>query len=176
VAAWLLACAGMVWGGELKPVSEYQLKAAFLFRFTQFVEWPAQPGATNDRPFVIGIVGEDPFGTNLDDAVRNEFFQETRPIVIHRFRTNEIPAGCDILFIARSEKDRLKEVLTQVKGQATLTVADTASAAEEGVMINLSLVQGSVKMEINKEALTASGLKVSAKLLALAKIVKTKTE
>ncbi len=172
LAAWLLACAGVVWGGDSKGVSEYQVKAVFLFNFTHFVEWPAEAGAASDQPFVIGIAGEDPFGTVLDDTVRNELAQGRRPIVIQRFRGDETFPKCDILFIAQSQKDRLKELLGQARSRAILTVADTAGAAEQGVMINLVLVQGSVKMEINQDALTAAGLKVSAKLLSLAKIVK----
>jgi hypothetical protein len=115
-------------------------------------------------------VGEDSFGTILDDAVRDEAVQH-RPIVIRRYRRGETIAQCHILFIARSEKDRLNALLEQCKGQPILTVADTARAAEQGVMINLLLVQGSVKMEINQRAVEAAGLKVSAKLLSLAKIV-----
>jgi hypothetical protein len=174
LAAWLLACAGVVWGSETKAVSEYQVKAVFLFRFTQFVEWPAEAGAASDRPFVIGIVGEDPFGTVLDDTVRKELVQEHRPIVVQRFQDSETLPKCDILFIAPFEKDRLRDVLGRIKGQAVLTVADTAGAAEQGAMINLLVVQGSVKIEINQDAMTAAGLKVSAKLLSLAKIVKGK--
>ena len=110
LAAWLLACAGVVWGGDSKGVSEYQVKAVFLFNFTHFVEWPAEAGAASDQPFVIGIAGEDPFGTVLDDTVRNELAQGRRPIVIQRFRGDETLPKCDILFIAQSQKDRLKEL------------------------------------------------------------------
>jgi hypothetical protein len=168
--AWLWLCAGMVSAGGGHAVGEYQVKAVFLFNFTKFVDWPAEAVAATNLPFVIGIVGEDPFGTTLDEAVREELARN-RPIVIQRFRSNETIAKCDILFIARSEKDRLNAVLEQVKSQAILTVADTAQAAEQGVMINLSLAQGSVKMEINQNAAAAAGLKVSAKLLSLARIV-----
>jgi len=176
LAACLLACAGVVWGSDSKGVSEYQVKAVFLYRFTQFVEWPAEDGAAGDRPFVIGIAGEDPFGPVLDDTVRDEKVQESRPIVIKRLHDDETLPKCDLLFIAQSEKDRLKHLLGKVRGQAVLTVADTGAAAEQGVMINLLVVQGSVKMEINQEALAAAGMKVSAKLLTLAKIVKTKAD
>jgi hypothetical protein len=173
LAAWLLACAGAVWGGELKAVSEYQVKAVFLFRFTQFVEWPAAGGAGADAPFVIGIAGEDPFGAALDEAVRKELVQGRRPIVVERFDGSETIPKCDMLFIGRSAKERANRLLGQVKNQAVLTVADTTGAAEEGVMINLLLAQGSVKMEINQAALASAGLKVSAKLLSLARIVNT---
>lgn len=170
---WLLLGLGLVWAEESKPIGEYQVKAVFLFNFTKFAYWPAE--ATANTPFVIGVVGEDSFGTILDDAVRDEMVQ-LRPIVIRRYRRGETIARCHILFIARSEKDRLHALLQQFQGQPILTVADTARAAEQGVMINLLLVQGSVKMEINQRAVEAAGLKVSAKLLSLAKIVNTQAD
>ena len=175
LVTWLLLGGCVLWGGDSKPVSEYQVKAVFLYNFTKFADWPREAGASTNSPFVIGVLGEDPFGTILDEAVRDERVQN-RPIVIRRFRSDETPAKCDILFIARSESDRLNAVLEQVKGQPVLTVADTAQAAEQGVMINLLLAQGSVKMEINQRAVESAGLKVSAKLLSLARIVNTQAD
>lgn len=99
-----------------------------------------------------------------------------RPIVVQRFQDHEPITNCDLLFIARSEKDRLDALLAEARSRAILTVADTAKAAEQGVMINLSLVEGSVRMEINQQAVASAGLKVSAKLLSLARIVNTQTE
>jgi hypothetical protein len=167
---WLWLCGGMVWAGGANAVGEYQVKAVFLFNFTRFVDWPVVADTSTNSPFVISIVGEDPFGSILDEAIRGESVRNRR-IVIRRLHSNEPIAPCDCLFIARSEKDRLKEVLDQVKSRPTLTVADTAQAVEQGVMINLSLVQGSVKMEINPSTSDAAGLKISAKLLNLARIV-----
>ena len=155
-----------------KPVGEYQVKSVFLYNFTKFVTWPTNTDSTTNSPFVIGIVGEDPFGNTLEDAVRGELAQN-QPIVIKRFRSGEAISKCQILFISRSEKDRLNDVLDQVKGQPVLTVADTPRAAEHGVMINLLLVQGSVKMEINQAMVEASRIVVSSKLLSLARIVNT---
>ena len=168
----LLLSGWMVSAGGAKSVGEYQVKAVFLYNFTKFVNWPTNADTSTNTPFVIGIVGEDPFGTTLDDAVRGEQMQN-RPIVIRRFRSDEAIGNCQVLFIARSEKDRLGEVLEQMKGRATLIVADTVRAAEHGCMINLLLAQGSVKMEINQSLVEAAGLQVSSKLLSLARIVNT---
>jgi hypothetical protein len=168
--AWLLLGAWLVRADETKTFSEYQVKAVFLFNFTKFAYWPPEAASQTNAPFVIGIVGKDPFGAILDQAVRTEQFHH-RPIVIHRFEENETAANCQILFIARSEKDRLPSILEEVKGRPVLTVADTPLAAEQGVMINLALAQGSIKMEINQKAVVAAGLQVSGKVLSLAKIV-----
>ena len=175
---WLLLPG--VWAfaeGGSRSAGEYQVKAVFLYNFTKFVYWPAEANAAAAArsPFVIGIVGEDPFGANLEEAVRKELVQG-RPIVVQRFQDHEPITNCDLLFIARSEKDRLDALLAEARSRAILTVADTAKAAEQGVMINLSLVEGSVRMEINQQAVASAGLKVSAKLLSLARIVNTQTE
>jgi len=181
LAACLLLGGWMVLAAAPKSAGEYELKAVFVYNFTKFVTWPAEAEDATNSPFVIGIVGEDPFGTTLDTAVRGESVRH-HPIVVQRFHSDQDIAPCNILFIARSEKDRLKAVLQKVRSQPVLTVADTAGAAEQGVMINLSVVQNSakmeinVKMEINESAVKSGGLKVSAKLLNLAKMVKTERD
>ena len=173
LVTWLMLAACMASAGGSKSVGEYQVKAVFLYNFTKFVSWPAN--APTNTPFVIGIVGEDPFGTVLDEAVRQELMHN-RPILIQRLRDDESATNCQMLFISRSEKDRINDVLERVRGRAILTVADAPQAAEQGVMINLLVVQGSVKMEINQNAVEAAGLQVSAKVLSLARIVNTETD
>jgi hypothetical protein len=181
LAAWLLLGGWIVLAATPKSASEHELKAVFLYNFTKFVTWPVPEDGPTDSPFVIGILGDDPFGATLDNAVHGESVQH-RPIVVQRLRGDQGVAQCDILFIAQSEKDRLKAVLQKVGSRPVLTVADTPGAAEQGVMINLSVVQNSakmeinVKMEINENAVKSAGLKVSAKLLNLAKIVKTQRD
>jgi len=170
LATCLLLGGLMAWAGDSRPFSEYQVKAVFLFNFARFVQWPAVAYPATNSPFVITIVGDDPFGASLDDAVREDRVQN-HAIVIQRIRHNDPIPPSQILFIARSEKDRLGEILAQVKNQATLTVADTARAAEQGTMINLVVAQGSVKMEINQQVVESAGLHVSSKLLSLARIV-----
>jgi hypothetical protein len=172
---WLLLAGGMIWAGQPKPVGESQVKAVFLFNFTKFAYWPANGDVVANSPFVIGVVGEDTLGNSLDEAVRAELVQD-RPIVVRRFRSSEAIGPCQILFIARSEIGRLDTVLERVRSQPVLTVADTAHAAEAGVMINLVLVEGSVKMEINQRAVESAGFKISAKLLGLARIVNTQVD
>jgi hypothetical protein len=158
-------------GGPPSAVDEYRLKAVFLFKFTKFVTWPASAHASPSSPFVIAVAGDDPFGSALDDAVRHEFV-DLHPIVVRRHMSLGGVTDCHILFLSASEADRQKEALEQAKGRPTLVVADTSGAAEKGAMINLLVVQDHVKMEINRAAAEAAGLKLSADLLAIATIVK----
>jgi len=176
--AWWLALVGLalslcrVGAGKDRAVGEYQVKAAFLYNFTKFADWPAIAFESANAPFVIGIAGDDPFGEDLDDVVRNESVRG-HPLVVKRFRADDDFTGCHLLFISRSTKDRLDAVLKQVRSRPILTISDTGGFAERGVMVNLLLVQGSVKMEINRQAAEQTGLQISSKLLSLAQIVET---
>jgi hypothetical protein len=154
-------------------VSEYQIKAAFLYNFTQFTDWPASTFSATNAPIVIGIVGEDPFGNIMDEVVRGEMVRG-HPLVIKRLRADEDLRSCHVLFISRSEKDRLPALLSQLKGSPVLTVSDINEFAQEGGMVNLLLANNTVKLEINQAKAEEAGLQISAKLLRLARIVKSK--
>src|SRR6202008_305458 len=95
------------------PVSEYQIKAVYLFNFGQFVEWPPEAFAAPDAPFVIGIVGEDPLGPMLENVVRGESLG-SRPITVRRFRDADEVTNCNILFIGRAEAARLPSTVAAV--------------------------------------------------------------
>jgi hypothetical protein len=177
-AGWLallslaLSCGWTAGGGEARTPNEYQVKAAFLFNFTKFVEWPAAAFPSTNAPFVIGVVGDDPFGKNLDDLVRGETVRG-HPLVIKRLRVDEDLTGCHTLFISGSEKGNLEFILEPLISRPILTVGDTGGFAERGVTANLLLVEGSVKMEINLKSAETTGLRVSSKLLSLARIVES---
>ena len=112
----------------LAAPSEYQVKAVFLFNFAQFVDWPAEAFPRPDAPFVIGILGEDPFGAQLDDVVRGETVNK-RPLVIERYRSVAEIRNCNILFIGGNEGGHLDEILMALKGRSILTVGDADAAA-----------------------------------------------
>jgi hypothetical protein len=175
-SVWWLALLGVALSlchstaGEDRAVSEYQVKSAFIYNFTKFVDWPDNAFATTNAPLVIGIVGEDFFGKNLDAVVANESLRG-HPLVVKRFQSGDEVTGCHILFISRSEKEKLDDTLNQLNGRHVLTVGDTTGFTARGVMVNLLVVQGSVKMEINLKAAEQAGLQISSKLLGLAKIV-----
>lgn len=157
------------------PVSEYQVKAVFLFNFTRFVEWPESAFAATNAPLSIGIVGEDPFKQRLEEVIRGESVRGHR-LKIKRLAIEDDLTGCQILFFSRAVKDRLTAAISQVRGRPILTVGDSDGMAERGVMINLPLAKDNVKMEINMRTVQQSGLTISSKLLRLARIVGSSPE
>jgi len=152
------------------PAAEYQVKAAYLFNFGQFVEWPDNAWASPAAPFAICVVGVDPFGRTLDDVVRGESVNG-RPLVVRRHEDHKEAAGCNILFIARSEADRLAETLKALKGHNVLTVTDIDGADRAGAIIVLVSENNRVRMRINVAAAKANHLVISSKLLRPAEVV-----
>jgi hypothetical protein len=150
--------------------SEYAVKAAFLYNFTKFVEWPADAFTGEHSQFKVCVLGEDPFGKSLG-VIAGESVAGRR---ISLLRTGEIkaPEGCHILFISRSERDRLSQVLADLKQEPVLTVGDTGGFLDQGGIINFILEGGKVRFEINQEAAERAGIKISSKLLRLAIRVK----
>jgi hypothetical protein len=146
---------------------EYQVKAVFLFNFAQFVDWPPKAFPEPQTPLVIGVLGEDPFGTYLDETVRGEKVKD-RPLVVQRYRRVGEIKTCHVLFISRSETDRLEQILASVKGRNILTVGDAEDFALRGGMIQLVTEKNKIRMRINLEAVKAAGLTISSKLLRVA--------
>lgn len=151
---------------------EYQIKAVFLFNFTQFVDWPPTAFVDPRTPLVIGVLGEDPFGSILDDTLRGEMLGE-RAIVIRRYRRREDIDHCHILFISRSEGARLESILQGLHDHHILTVSDTTGSALRGVMIRFVTEKNRIRFRINLDAAKAAGLVISSKLLRPSEIVTT---
>jgi hypothetical protein len=170
VMSTLLLSGGLDLSAQTAPAREYQVKAVFLFNFAQFVDWPPQAFPEAQTPLVIGVLGEDPFGAYLDETVRDEKVNN-RPLAVRRYRRVEEIKTCHILFISRSEADRLEQILARLKGRHILTVADTEGFALRGVMIRLITEKNKIRLKINLEAAKAANLTISSKLLRPAKIV-----
>lgn len=150
---------------------EYDLKAALIFHFTQFVEWPASAFATPDAPLVIGILGEDPFGGILDEIVHNERCGQ-RPIKIERYRNLPSVRNCQILFVGNSERENLARINAALRFRPILTVAEFEGFATRGGMIRMVRnTENKIALRINLNAIKAAGLTVSAKLLRVAEVV-----
>jgi len=170
---WIFLSA-LVFFGELKasaetsPSPEYQVKAVFLFNFAQFVSWPRQ---TSEGPLVIGVLGEDPFGMYLDQTIRGEKVND-RPLVMQRFRRVTEIKACDVLFISRSENDRMDQTLGNLKGRSILTVSDAENFASRGGMIEFFTERNKIRMRINLDAVKEADLKISSKLLRVAEIAR----
>ena len=166
--ALLLIAGGLL--GAAPPVSEYQLKAVFLFNFAQFVEWPPAALPRENAPFVIGVLGKDPFGTDLDDVVRGETLNR-HALAVERYHKVAEVRDCQILFIAASELPQLEGILTALRGRSILTVTDADGSAVRGVMIGLVRQDNRIRLRIDLQATKASNLTISSKLLRPAEIV-----
>ena len=150
--------------------SEYQVKAVFLYNFSRFVEWPREAFASENAPFVVGIFGHDPFGRELEEAVKGELVNG-RPLVVKRVQSAAEAAGCQILFIHQSEDKRLAEAIGAVGDRSTLTVSDVPGTAQRGVMIRLVMESGRIRMRIDAASVRAAHLTISSNLLRSAQIV-----
>ena len=163
---WILLLTGPGSHAQESPLTEYQIKAAFIFNFAKFVEWPKAAFAATGSPIVIGIIGENPFHDDLARTVRNKTVDD-HPLVIKHFRSPSEATNCQILFISTSEKSRLAEILEALKGASVLTVGETDRFTETGGMINFFQAGTKLRFRINQEAATKAGLKISSKLLSL---------
>lgn len=156
--------------GAVAP-RDSDVKAAFLFNFASFVDWPGQAYASPTAPFVIGIIGDDPFGPILDEIVAGETTQG-HPLVIRRLTTRQVAeaAGCHVLFISQSEARRLRPILQAVRGKPVLTVSDAPGFIDAGGTLAFT-TETNVKLSINPLAARAASLTISSKLLRLAQVV-----
>jgi hypothetical protein len=152
--------------------SEDQVEAVFVYNFSRFVTWPPQEFAQPDEPFVIGVLGSDPFGAHLDEVVRGEQVNG-HPLRVQRFRSVAEMEHCQILFIDRSENERIGEILAALNGRSTLTVSQADGAAERGVMIQFATESSRIRLRINVESARSAGLTISSNLLRPAAIIST---
>jgi hypothetical protein len=165
VAAIVAVTPGAVNAAEASPdygrFAEYQVKAAFIYNFAKFVAWPASAG-----PLVIGIVGEDPFGALLDNAVRGKT-AAGRPIEVRRLSDGDNLDACQILFVSASEKRRFADLLHRA-GNGVLTVGELPQFVQDGGIVRFFLDKNRVRFQINVKAAERSGLKIHSQLLSLA--------
>ncbi len=165
------ASAGPSSGGSADSMAvEYQVKAAFLYNFTQFVTWPAAtPGGSGD--FTIGILGPDPFGDALDRAARGKSVG-SRKLVVRRFRGLDDLEPCEVLFVSSSDPIPVRSILDKVKGTPMLTVGETSGFTRQGGVIGFYIEGSKVRFEINVDAASRAGLQISSRMLSLAKLIR----
>lgn len=149
-------------------VSEYELKAAFLSNFTQFVKWPAKALGDAGAPFSIGVLGDDPFGGALEKIVQGQAVSGRR-IAIRRGRRADDVRSCQIVFISKSERGRIAEHIAGLQGAAMLTVGETEQFTRQGGAIGFTMEGDKVRFEINSGAAQRAGLELSSRLLKLAR-------
>lgn len=153
---------------EAQQPSEYQVKAAFLYNFANFVEWP-EIALSDTTTLIIGVLGKDPFGSALTRFEKRSV--KGRPLrVVQSERLQDLPF-CHMLFISSTEEENLTQVFQYLEGKPTLTVGELEQFAQRGGVINFIIKNKKVRFEINRTRALESGLKLSSKLLKLATIV-----
>ncbi len=157
--------------GAFAQTSEYTIKAAFLERFTRFIEWPDVSAVSDTtESFVLGVIGENPFGSILEQLYATQKIKNKEVEIQSLSNLDEI-SGCHLLFISKSKEKELSKILSLTKDKPILTISDANGFAENGVLINLYLAENKIRFEINETAVRVSGLTVSYLLLNAAKIV-----
>jgi hypothetical protein len=149
---------------------EYQVKAAFLLNFAQFIQWPATAFTGPNSPIFVGVLGDDPFGLVLEQTFQDELIQG-RKLVVKRSRRPDDLKGCHLLFISNSERDQLAEILASLNNAPIVTVGDIEPFAARGGIIGFYLDGNRIRFEINSNAAQRNGLRISSQLLKRAKIV-----
>jgi hypothetical protein len=150
--------------------SEYEVKAAFISNFAQFVKWPEKAFPNAGAPLVIGVLGDDPFGSTLEKIIQSKSV-EGRKLSIRRSHRIEDLKNCQLIFVSRSEQARVSEIVGSLRGTSALTVGDMEGFARMGGVIGFKMEGNNVRFEINLAAARSAELKISSKLLALSKIV-----
>jgi hypothetical protein len=154
-----------------QPVEEYRLKAAFIFNFTRFVEWPAESFKSPTEPISICVFGRNPFGDALEQAVHGHLSQG-RPVVVRSISDAADAAGCHELFLPASERKQWRAVLDAAANHAILTVGEADSFLHDGGVVNLRIENGTVRIQVRPEAAARQQIVMSSKLLGLAEIVR----
>jgi hypothetical protein len=161
--------------GQDAASTEYQVKAAYLFNFAKFVEWPAGAFRTPNSPLVICVLGSNPFGSELEGSIAGKTVGGRRLEISHVPRG--VDAGsCQIVFIASSERGQMRETLQRLTGTNALTVGDTSGFTDDGGMINFVWEGDRVRFEANVDAAEHAHLRLSARLLTVAKLVVGKSQ
>jgi hypothetical protein len=170
MACWFLCNASPKGLSGKTEGAEYPLKLAFLYNFAKFVEWPSGSFRSPDGTLAICIVGHNPFSLDIENQLRS------RPAGDHSvefvvLKTTDALNACHIVFIPVTEKDQATRIVRSLTGASVLTVGESEGFAVRGGIINFTVEEGNIRFEINRRAADRAGLKISSRLLNLAKIV-----
>jgi hypothetical protein len=165
----VLACCALLLTAQTPVSREYQIKAAFIFNFSQFVSWPGDAFPSRETPLVIGVLGRNPFGSYLEETVSGENVSG-HPVVVQHYSSTEEIGNCHILFIGYPDLKKAGQAIVALKDRSILTVSDLPGFLSRGGMIRLFTKNNNIRFEINPEPAKAAGLSLSAKLLQLATI------
>ncbi|MCK5147602.1 YfiR family protein [bacterium] len=153
--------------------TEYDVKAVLLWRISRYIEWPVQADLNDEtEPFILAVIGKDPFGDSLKQAYSSgELKIKNRKVEIRNFSDITEIDKCHILFIASSEKKRLTQILSKIRGKSILIVGDSRKFGEQGVQINFYFAGSRIRFELNVKSVAAAGFKIDYRLRSIARIV-----
>lgn len=163
----LLAAAGNAWG---QTAAEHEVKAAFLVNFAKYVEWPASAFSSPVAPIRLCILGRDPFGATLNELA-DKHVGATRPLTVERVDTAEAASDCQIVYVDQEYRWELRRDLALLSDQPILTVGDSGGFIDAGGVIAFRIEEGRVRLTISLPAARQAQLKISSRLLGLAKVV-----
>ena len=173
---WSMACALVTPVGASDPgPSEYEVKAVWLLNCSRFVEWPEGAFLDAQSPFVVGVLGKDPFGKHLDKTFEGKVVK-SRPFVVRRLSANQDLKACHILFVSTSERKRARDLLAKLKGAPVLTVGETDEFLDQGGMMKFVRKEDTIRFAVNLEPAHRARLRLSANFLKVAISVRGKYE
>ena len=158
---------------QAQQASEAAVKAALLFRFASYVEWPDKAFLSAEAPLTIGVLGDNEVAAELEAAVRGRTVG-ARPVVVRRLKEGEGPAGLHMLFVGRRESGRIAALAAAARPLSTVVLSDAERGLEAGSVINFVAVEDRIGFEVSVDAAERSGLKISSRMLAVARRVLAK--
>ncbi len=172
IAALLLAVPTDLWGGNATPddptVTEYEVKAAYIYYFAKFIEWSPDAFTSKNAPVIIGVIGDDEFGTLIRNIVKNKTIQD-RPIAVRLLKTPADFRTCHMVFISSSEQKRFRQIADSLQGTSILTITEAEEVSAAKGIVNLFVEGGKVQFEVDISAAEKANLRISSKLLRLAR-------
>jgi hypothetical protein len=151
---------------------ERRVKAAFLYQFIPYVDWPPGPQTAPDMPIVIAVVGDESVVSELTTVIGGRTAR-SRPVVVRRWREADLQGGIAIVYVRHEEGARLPAIARAAQRTATLVVTEHEGALDQGSMINFQVAEGRVRFDVALAAAESAGLRISARLLAVARDVRT---
>jgi hypothetical protein len=149
----------------------YEIKAAFIYNFAQFTQWPDSAFSSSDAPFVLGVIGETPLEPAMEQVLNGKAVAG-HPIVLKHLDTTSQISGCHLLFISESSESHLDDIFNVIGNQPILTVGETTKFMTAGGIIRFFIADGRIRFEIDPDAADKAGLRLSSRLMSLATIFK----
>jgi len=158
-------------GQALAAASERSVKAAFVYKFLGYVEWPDNAFASGDAPIVVGVIGADDVAAELADIVRGRSVNN-RPVEVRRLHAGDPVIGVNVLFVGAAEHARLPQIMRAAAARNVLTITEVDDGLDLGTVINFVLVDGRVRFEVSLDAAERAGVRLSSRLLSVAHLVR----